>query len=244
MCAENRLKIEHLRSQQVRQKPKRMRKSVGVGMPESEIEKRIFEIARKHKQTLEAQISGRKEEMESDENSHYLIYSALGIPENEGKKIDVYQNIGRFVYRYAGQFLEEVTQLLINHARDGAPRALDNTVSNQPKRFEIDSIVEDDKRAHEIKWRDATTDGDHIDKENRKIQTIQDHGYKPIRIMFYMPERKQATRIQKKVIASYRENGEAHIGEDAWRYVENYTGYDLEAIIKRIVEENALHSPL
>ena len=48
--------------------------------------------------------------MEADNNSHYLIYRVLGIATEEGKLIDEYQNMGRFLYKYAGSFLEEKLQ--------------------------------------------------------------------------------------------------------------------------------------
>ena len=51
--------------------------------------------------------------MESDINSHYLIYKVLGISLDEGKLIDLYQNTGRFLYKYAGSFLEEATILCL-----------------------------------------------------------------------------------------------------------------------------------
>ena len=49
----------------------------------------------------------------------------------------------------------------------------------------------------------------------------------PVRVMYYMPNRKQAIRIQERVISIYREYGEAHIGKAAWDYIRNYTGFDL-----------------
>ena len=45
--------------------------------------------------------------MEGDDKSHYLIYHMLGITVKEGELIDLYQNKGRFLYRYVGAFLEE-----------------------------------------------------------------------------------------------------------------------------------------
>jgi len=51
--------------------------------------------------------------------------------------------------------------------------------------------------ALEIKWRDATTDGDHITKEHTRMQAVCDAGYKPVRVMFYYPNRDQAVRIQR-----------------------------------------------
>ena len=37
---------------------------------------------------------------------HYLLYQVLGISDEEGRLIDVYQSKGRFLYNYAGRFLE------------------------------------------------------------------------------------------------------------------------------------------
>ncbi|GAI58081.1 unnamed protein product, partial [marine sediment metagenome] len=102
-----------------------------------------------------------------------------------------------------------------------------NTISQSPKNFEIDFFVKPDNKAHEIKWRDATTDGDHVRKEHNKIQCIKKAGMIPVRVMYYMPNRKQAIRIQERVISVYREYGEAHIGKEAWDYIRNYTGFDL-----------------
>ena len=53
-------------------------------------------------------MDARVVEMETDDNSHYLLYRVLGISTSEGKKIDEYQNKRRFLYKYAGSFLEEV----------------------------------------------------------------------------------------------------------------------------------------
>ncbi|CAA6812040.1 MAG: Unknown protein [uncultured Sulfurovum sp.] len=46
--------------------------------------------------------------MKLDDTSHYMIYKILGISFDEGILIDEYQNTGRFLYKYAGSFLEEV----------------------------------------------------------------------------------------------------------------------------------------
>jgi len=44
--------------------------------------------------------------MKEDDNSHYLVYRVLGITTEEGQLIDIYQNTGRFLYKYAVSFLE------------------------------------------------------------------------------------------------------------------------------------------
>ena len=176
--------------------------------------------------------------MEADDNSHYLIYRVLGIATEEGRLIDVYQNKGRFLYKYAGSFLEEAAKLcfLENFPDSGSVR-INNTIGQRPKTFEIDCLVQDSD-AIEIKWRDATTDGDHITKEHTRMQTVKDAGYKPIRIMFYYPNRAQAQKIQKTLETLYAGvDGEYHYGDDAWEYVKKYTGIDLIGVLQQIADE-------
>ncbi len=75
------------------------------------IKEKIFQLAEKYSQTLQEKMANRVKEMEDDDKSHYLIYYVLGITEKEGEKIDIYQNKGRFLYKYAGSFLEEAAIL-------------------------------------------------------------------------------------------------------------------------------------
>lgn len=72
-----------------------------------ELIKNIEALADTYSLNLKTKIEDRKREMEEDDNSHYLIYRVLGITNEEGKLIDSYQNTGRFLYKYAGSFLEE-----------------------------------------------------------------------------------------------------------------------------------------
>lgn len=65
---------------------------------------KIKKLADKYRSNLKNKLKNRIEEMDNDDNSHYLIYKVLGIPEKEGKLIDIYQNKGRFLYKYAGSF--------------------------------------------------------------------------------------------------------------------------------------------
>ena len=161
----------------------------------------------------------------------------MGISDKRGQLIDEYQNTGRFLYKYAGSFLEEATVLCFKFNNLKGKRTLvDNTVGSKPKTFEIDFL--DGNNAIEIKWRDATTDGDHITKEHTRVECITSYGYKPIRVMFYYPQRKQATKIQK-ILATYYKgvNGEYYGGDDAWEFVKNYTGYDLLEILTSIADK-------
>jgi len=200
------------------------------------LEKKINELADEYAGNLRAKIISRKQEMQSDDNSHYLIYRVLGIPSNEGSLIDEYQNTGRFLYKYAGSFLEEAASLCLFFSnRNGGKTTVENTQGQRPKTFEIDFLNGDD--AVELKWRDATTDGDHITKEHTRVKVIKEHGYKPIRVMFYYPQREQAIKIQETLKTLYDGvNGEYYAGDDAWEYLHQISGYDLKEILIGIAD--------
>jgi hypothetical protein len=198
------------------------------------VEVKILALANSYALSLKNAISGRGLEMQSDDVSHYLIYRVLGISQPEGEKIDRYQNYGRFLYKYAGSFLENATKLCFEETfPDSGSLRIPNSSGQRPKTFEIDCLV--GNNALEIKWRDATTDGDHITKEHTRIKVISDAGYKPIRVMFYYPNREQAMRIQQTLKTLYLGlNGEYYSGDEAWDYVKEQTKVDLKGILERI----------
>ena len=195
-------------------------------------------LALKYADALKAKMEARVSEMKTDDTSHYLIYRVLGITDQEGELIDVYQNKGRFLYKYAGSFLEEAVKLCFKAKYpESASRRIPNTEGRRPKTFEIDCAVELD--AIEIKWRDATTDGDHITKEHSRLKTIKDAGFHPIRLMFYYPNRTQAIRIQQTLQTLYEGmNGEYYYGDSAWEFVKKRTDIDLLALLQGLAEEN------
>jgi len=75
------------------------------------IREKIRQLADQYAARLTGVIDARVTEMQEDDVSHYLIYRVLRISEREGHLIDVYQNKGRFLYKYAGSFLEKATKL-------------------------------------------------------------------------------------------------------------------------------------
>ncbi|MDD2725332.1 MAG: ApaLI family restriction endonuclease [Methylovulum sp.] len=203
------------------------------------IKNELRQLARSYSDKLSKQIGLRIAEMEDDDHSHFLIYRVLGITTSEGTKIDLYQNKGRFLYKYAGSFLEEATKLCFKTTfPDSGSVKITNTLGLRPKTFEIDCLVDTD--AIEIKWRDATTDGDHISKEHTRIKVIANAGYKPIRIMFYYPNRQQAKKIQETLKTLYKGiGGEYYLGNNAWDYVQDRTNINLKATLESIAEESA-----
>jgi len=202
-----------------------------------ELTQNIKNLAEVYSANLIVRIEARTEEMKADDNSHYLIYRVLGISLQEGQLIDQYQNTGRFLYKYAGSFLEEAATLCLSYKfPDGLKTKVENTIGQRPKTFEIDFLNGND--AVEVKWRDATTDGDHITKEHTRVQVIRNHGYKPIRIMFYYPQRGQSIRIQQTLKTLYAGvEGEYYGGDEAWEHLKAYSGVDLKAILNEIANE-------
>jgi hypothetical protein len=201
------------------------------------IKEDIKKVADVYRTELQSQIEKRVDEMHDDDNSHYLIYRVLGISESEGQAIDVYQNKGRFLYKYAGAFLEESAFICLKHKFPIAKKTrIENTIGKKPKQFEIDCLI--DKDAIEIKWRDATTDGDHITKEHTRIQAIKAYGYRPIRVMFYYPNRDQAIRIQDTLRTTYKGVGGLYYsGDEAWNFIYERTDINLLSILEEIADE-------
>ncbi|EPX83890.1 restriction endonuclease R XbaI [Salipiger mucosus DSM 16094] len=162
-----------------------------------------------------------------------MAFAALGVSAEDATNIDLHQSISRLVYRHTGTMMEEVARHCLQRAFPGAGRALiPNTVGDSPKKFEIDCLVEDTD-AIEIKWRDATTDGDHVRKEAQRVEATRDAGYTPVRLMFFEPKRPSAIRIQKNLAAHYRGvGGSYHKGDDAFRFIREQTGIDLRTILQ------------
>lgn len=200
-------------------------------------DERLVNIILRYKDELQKKIREREIEMQTDNNDHYLVYNALGFTTKEGYQIDFQQNVGRFLYKYAGSLLEE---LVIKCMKDAYPNAqvkvkLPNTIDTSPKTVEIDCLV--GSNAYEIKWKDATTDGDHIKKEHKRVQIIKGAGYVPIRLMFFEPNRTQAIVIQAKLRKLYEDiGGEYYAGDEAWLYLREKTGVDLKQVFEKMKE--------
>jgi hypothetical protein len=166
--------------------------------------------------------------MEQDEQSHVLIYQVLGISQEEGKLIDVYQNKGRFLYK-------NMPVRSLKRRRSFASRRSFLT----PVRFGFQIRTAKSQSSSEwivwwaaMLWKSSGAMpprmGDHITKEHTRMQAVRDAGYKPVRIMFYYPNRDQAMRIQKTLESLYKSvRGEYHYADAAWAYVKRRTGVDL-----------------
>ena len=118
-------------------------------------DERLIRIILKYREELQKKIRDRKLEMESDNNDHYVLYNALGFTSEEGYQIDFQQNVGRFLYKYAGSLIEELAIKCFKLAHPDAQEKvkLPNTIDRSPKTVEIDCLI--GKRAIEMKWKDA-----------------------------------------------------------------------------------------
>ncbi len=71
------------------------------------------------------------------------------------------------------------------------------------------------------------------------VKVIKNTGYKPIRVMFYYPNRDQAKRIQETLKTLYAGvDGEYYSGDEAWNFINTYTGVNLFSILQNIAKEN------
>ncbi|MBI1311114.1 ApaLI family restriction endonuclease [bacterium] len=85
--------------------------------PDLSVEQGIRELPSKFASNLKKRMGDRVREMEDDDKSHFLIYQVPGVTYEEGHLIDVYQNKGRFLYKYAGSFLENAARTSAASAR-------------------------------------------------------------------------------------------------------------------------------
>ena len=199
----------------------------------------LYRIIANYRSDFQKKILERKEDMESDNNAHYLLYNILGFTSEEGYQVDFQQNVGRFLYKYAGSLMEDlvINCLKMAHSDAVSKVKLKNTIDRSSKTVEIDCLI--GNRAIEIKWKDATTDGDHIKKERKRVRVIKDAGYIPIRLMFFEPNRERAIRIQIRLKDLYEElGGEYYSGAAAWEYLKKDTGIDLRKILKKYGKEH------
>lgn len=75
------------------------------------VEEKIRELAETYSKRLKSVVDARVVEMQDDDVSNLLVYRVLGVSDAEGRLIDTYQNKGRFLYKYAGSFLESAAKL-------------------------------------------------------------------------------------------------------------------------------------
>lgn len=191
----------------------------------------LDEIIDKHRIALSEYIERRRADVEKDFQSRLLLYQLLGFSPDESRLSDSHQDIGRSAVMYGGALVEQAARAVLRHVKDGETRSLPNTLSSSPKVFIVDSYVKSDNRAHVIRWRDPSSDGEQFRREHGKILCIVEEGMLPVRIIFSVPGEKIALRTHEKINAEYQKHGEVYAGHDAWEYLRDYTGFDLYAYL-------------
>lgn len=114
---------------------------------------------------------------------------------------------------------------------------LPNLIGNRPAYHEVDCTI--GQFAYEIKWRDATTDGDHVAKEIERIKNFKAHGYTPVRLMFFASDNKNSKSIQARIAREYHDaGGQYYCEQAAWDHIREVSGHDLQKILENIDRGN------
>ena len=176
----------------------------------------------------------RRRELSEDRNDHRMIVSALGISGDDHEELDLKHNEARLLYRHCGNLAQEVCRICFGAAFPGSgPRRIPNPVEGaSPKTYEIDWLAPT-REAIEFKWRDATTDGDHVRKERSRLAAIRLRGYVPVRLMLFEPDREGARKIQAALEWAYEAAGGVYLaGKEAFGFVHRRTGIDLASCFR------------
>jgi hypothetical protein len=196
---------------------------------------RINAIIRFHQAAYASAVEKRKLAMAKDANHHHFLYQMMGLSDLEAVELDVNQNNSRLLYRRLALCVEDLVWECFTAAQPDSLRhvIIPNVVGEKPANFEIDIVSAN--RGLEVKWRDATTDGDHVMKEKHRIISVAAAGYIPHRIMLCTPEREQARKIQERMRRIYAQNNGFFLaGDDAWSFIKQETGFNLKKCIDKM----------
>lgn len=180
-----------------------------------------------------AAVQRRRADLLQDANGHRMMTGALGVPDASLGSLDAAHNEARLLYRHCGNLAQTICGICFAAAFPGSgPRMIGNPVEGaKPRRYEIDWLMPT-MEALEFKWRDATTDGDHVRKERARLSAVRKAGFVPVRIMLFQPERKAARKIQAALSMAYEAEGGVYLaGPEAFGFVHRRTGIDLASCL-------------
>lgn len=206
---------------------------------------KIAEIADNQIRCMNHRLAQRLLEMKSERTDHYDIFAALGVFSSEARLMEEQEQRARFVYANAGKFADKSVKLCFTTAfPDAKTVKIPNPFGEKPKTFEIDVGLPNGDGV-EIKWRDATTDGDHRNKEKARVKAVAMAGYKPVRLMLFDPNRDKAIKAQAELRAIYTEIGGEYLsGTEAFDFIEKRTGVDYSAILKALGQRQSVRGSL
>lgn len=205
---------------------------IEIDRPKAYFKKNIHKIVSEYHNKIMTNINETQNKMNNFINEHHLIYE-LFYSKKEIELMEKYHNRARILSTNVGRIFDSIIKFIIQDMEGGQSEYIDNP-NNHPAKFEIDIINHDKKIAYEIKWRDAGTDGDHRNKEYRKVDLLVSKGYTPIRLTFFMPELKLSLYAQQHIINYYEKYGKAYTQEKAFEYINQMANIDLLKILKDI----------
>jgi hypothetical protein len=184
-------------------------------------------------------------EMKEESKAHHLMFRVLGYSDAQATEIEEQEQRARFVYANAGKFADKSVRLCFTSAYPDAKTVnIPNPFGDKPKKFEIDVALANGEGI-EIKWRDATTDGDHRNKEKSRVRAVADAGYKPIRVMLFDPNRDKAIKAQDELRRIYGEVGGEYLsGKDGFDFIRERTQVDYLGILQQIADDDSVRQVL
>ena len=176
-------------------------------------------------------ITKRRKELDAESPDFYKLLAALKwFSEEESRKIDEYHNIGRLVFNNLGLLLQDLTVTTLLTTLGGKNRVkIKNKQGGAPRDFVIDWL--NGKKAYQIKWRYATTDGTTVNKEIAFANQLGQSGYTPIFLTYYRSLRPEPLQCFNKIASAFGNYGQVYYEKDAWNHVLKITGFDLEKFI-------------
>lgn len=195
------------------------------------LKSKLIQILREGKTRLHEAVRERTLELEAESPDYYKFLEILGFSIEESTTIDKYHNIGRIVFRHLGDILEKLALTVLTDTVGGVRKVkLPNKQGGTPKSFWIDWVY--NKRAYEVKWRYATTDGTTVNKEIAFVRQLYEDGYLPVFVTFYKPLREQPLACFNRICEAYRDhNGEVYSEQTAWSHIESISGFNLREFI-------------
>jgi hypothetical protein len=209
----------------------------------AEIEDKLDALVQKQREETAQKIEEREAEMQQDDTDHYLLFRVFGFDGRQAHTLDFHQNVSRILYRRMGDLMEGVSLTVLGETHEGEKRLVPRTeaaknTSTKKETYEIDFLSQADGRAHEIKWRDSTTDGKHVAGEILKAKRFHSLGYLPVRVMYFTPQRDTSRSAMERINAAYHDlDGEVHVGEQAFAYMRHYTGFNVWQYINRVAQQ-------
>ena len=203
---------------------------IKIDRPKDYFKNNIHKIVSDYHNKIMTNITETQNKMDSFINEHHLVYE-LFYDKKELKLMEKYHNRARILSTNAGRIFDTAVKFIITDVEGGKSEYINNP-NQHPSRFEIDVINHDKKIAYEIKLRDAGTDGDHTNKEFRKVDLLVEQGYTPIRLTFFMPELERSLKSQTQIINYYGKYGKTYTQDKAFEYINQMADIDLLQILK------------